>query len=105
MGDHLDHLARQFLRWLIRRVVPLGFHKMHMRIPETGKHNAALAGNRLDTLGDLRMLSDPRDHPMTDQNRHAAPRRGIWRRVDSGARNRLVLCSPHRIQAEQKQCK
>jgi hypothetical protein len=46
-----------------------------MRIPEAGKHNAALAGNCLDALGDAQMLPDPRDHSMTDHNRHVLPRR------------------------------
>jgi len=47
---------------------------MHMRIPETGKHNAAFAGNRLDALGDAQMLPDPRDHSMTAQpSRPSAP--------------------------------
>jgi hypothetical protein len=61
---------------------------MHMRIPETGKHNAALAGNRLDVFGDAQMLPDALDHSMTDHNRHVLPRRRVWRGVDSGARYR-----------------
>jgi hypothetical protein len=69
---------------------------MHMRIPETGKHNAGLAGNRLDALGDAQMLPDPRDHSMTDHNRHVPPRRRVWRGVDSGARYRQILCSTNR---------
>ena len=104
MSEHLAHLARQFLRWLIRRVIPLRFHEMHMRIPETGKHKQPWQEIVSTPLGIRGMLSDFRDHSMTDQNRHAPPRRCIWRRVDSGSRNRQVLCSNHRIQAEQEQC-
>jgi hypothetical protein len=75
---------------------------MYMRIPETGKHNAALAGNRLDVLGDAQMVSDTRDDSVTDHDRYFPLRRRVWRGVDSGARYREILSSTDRTETEQE---
>ena len=84
------------VRRLMRRITPLRLHEVHMRIPESGQHKTALAGNRLDALGDAQMLPNPRDHSMTDHDGYVPPRRRVWRGVDSGARYRQILCSTNR---------
>jgi hypothetical protein len=76
---------------------------MHMRVPETGKNNAAFAGNRLDALGRALMRADSGDHPVTDQNGNVLLRWRVWRGVDSRVGYRQVLRSANRTQTEQEQ--
>ena len=54
------------------------------------------------SLGMRRCFPDPRDHSMTDHNRHVPPRRSVWRGVDSGARYGQILCSANRTWTEQE---
>ena len=82
-------------------IVPLRLHKMHVRIPEAGKHNAALAGDRLDLPRHRQMISDPSNHAMTDQNRYVSLGRGVRRRVHLRVCNRQILCQTNRIWTEQ----